>query len=313
MLLQSVVSGWRQDAANAGQRQVRPAAAGTRAVLLANIVRSARLAAGNRLGIGKTTMTIFVESRRDGAVAILRLNRPDKMNALNLAMWQALAEALAAIAADDSVRCVVLEGSGGNFAAGADLAEFAAMRATPAAAEAYGARMLQALWALRDLPQPTIAAIAGNCLGAGLELAAMCDLRIAASDARFGVPIQRVGIAMPYPELAALTQLLGPATMLELLLEGRINDAAWARERGLITRIAPLDTLAADVADSAARIVAGSPSSHRHHKKFIRRSLDPRPVSPAELAESYAAVDSDDYREGIAAFLAKRKPAFTGR
>lgn len=258
-------------------------------------------------------MTLLVERHQDGAVATLRLNRPDKMNALNLDMWRQLADVLAAIAADADVRCVVLEGAGGHFASGADLAEFAAARATPQAAEAYGASMLRALWGLRDLPQPTIAASAGNCLGAGLELAAMCDLRIAAADARFGVPIQRVGIAMPYPELAALTQLLGPATMLEILLEGRINDAAWARERGLVTRIAAPDALAAEVAASATRIVAGSPASHRHHKKFIRRSLDPRPVSPAELAESYDAVDSADYREGIAAFLAKRKPVFTGR
>lgn len=258
-------------------------------------------------------MSSLVSRSQDATVAVLELNRPHKMNALNLAMWDELAAATEAIAADDTIRCVILRGAGGHFAAGADLGEFASARSTPEAAEAYGGRMLRGLWALRDLPQPTIAAIEGNCLGAGLELAAMCDLRIASADARFGVPIQRVGVAMPYPELAALTSLLGRATMLEILLEGRINDAGWAAARGFLTRVVPAAELEVAVSECAARIVAGSPVSHRHHKKFTLRSLQPEPVSAAELADSYRVVESADYREGVAAFLAKRKPVFPGR
>jgi enoyl-CoA hydratase len=258
-------------------------------------------------------MTTFVTLARDDQTATITLNRPDKMNALNLAMWHELAAVVDSIAGDDSIRCVVLRGAGAHFAAGADLAEFAAERATTAAAEAYGAVMLRALWGLRDLPQPTIAAIAGNCLGAGLELAAMCDLRIAGAEAKFGVPIQRVGVTMPYPELAALVGLLGRPVMLEILLEGRINDAAWALACGLLTRVVPSGDLAAAVADSAGRVAAGSPLSHRNHKKFTARCLTGVPLSASELRESYAVVESADYHEGIAAFLAKRKPAFTGR
>lgn len=258
-------------------------------------------------------MTALVIATRDGPLATLTLNRPDRMNALNIAVWRELAERLAEIAADESVRCVVLRGAGGHFAAGADLAEFAAERATTAAAESYGALMLAALWALRDLPQPTIAAIEGNCLGAGLELAAMCDLRLAAAGAKFGVPIQRIGVTMPYPELAALVDLLGRSVMLEILLEGRVFDAAWAESRGLVTRVAAGDALDAAIAEMVARIVAGSPLSHRNHKKFTRHCQSGQPISAAELRESYAAVESADYREGIAAFLAKRPAVFTGR
>lgn len=257
-------------------------------------------------------MTALVACNIEGQVATLTLNRPDKMNALNLPMWRALSAELGQIAGNTDIRCIVLRGAGAHFAAGADLAEFAAERATAAAAEAYGAVMLDALWALRDLPQPTIAAISGNCLGAGLELAAMCDLRIAAVDAKFGVPIQRVGITMPYPELAALVGLLGRATMLEILLEGRLFDADWAAARGLVGRVVASEALDANVADSAARIVAGSPLSHRNHKKFTLRCLSPEPLSAAELRASYAAVEGADYREGIAAFMARRKPVFTG-
>lgn len=258
-------------------------------------------------------MTSSILLGRDGDVATLTLNRPEKMNALNADMWRGLAAHLRQIGTDTGLRCVVLRGAGPHFAAGADLAEFAELRATTAAAENYGSMMLEALWGLRDLPQPTIACISGNCLGAGLELAAMCDLRVAADDARFGVPIQRVGITMPYPELAALVDLVGRAVMLEILLEGQVHDAAWALMRGLVGRVVPAAELTAAVGETVARITAGSPLSHRNHKIFTQRCLAKTAVSETELRDSYRAVESADYQEGIAAFLEKRRPAFTGQ
>ncbi|WP_374649766.1 enoyl-CoA hydratase/isomerase family protein [Dongia sp.] len=257
-----------------------------------------------------TTDTIRLERRE--AIAILSLNRPEKRNALNAEIWRGLAAQLKALRGQADLRCVVLTGLGGHFAAGADMAEFAALRATPRGARDYGEMMLDALWTLRDLSLPTVARIEGNCLGGGLELAAMCDLRIAAEDAKFGIPIQRVGITMPYPELAALVDLIGRPAMLEMLLTGDIFDAAWAWRQGLVTRCVPADLLDASVAELCSRLSAGSPVSHRNHKKFTQRCLERRPLGAEEIAESYAAVDSADYIEGIAAFLEKRRPQFRG-
>lgn len=252
-----------------------------------------------------------IEVQRDGAVATVRLNRPDKRNALTLSMWRALASAFAGLEADAALRCIVVRGAGGNFAAGADLAEFAALRATTDQAEAYGSDMLAALTAIRDCRHPTIAAIDGLCVGGGLEIALMCDLRLAAADSRFGVPIQKVGVAMPYPELAMLTAMLGAATMLELLLEGQLHDAAWAERRGLIAR--STSDLPAELAAAVGRIAAGSPVSHRHHKRLVRRAAEASLTADAEIVRlSYAAVETADYRDGLKAFLERRAANFTG-
>jgi enoyl-CoA hydratase len=257
--------------------------------------------------------TDLIRLERAGDVATLSLDRPEKRNALNAEMWRALAAQLKGLADEKDLRCLVVTGQGGHFAAGADMAEFAALRATPAGARTYGEMMLDALWTLRDLSLPTIARIEGNCLGGGLEIAAMCDIRIAAEDASFGIPIQRVGVTMPYPELAALVELIGRPAMLEMLLSGELFDAAWALHQGLVTRCVPASDLDAAVGELCRRIAAGSPVSHRNHKKFTRRCLEGRPLSPEDIAEGYEAVLSADYREGISAFLEKRRPAFPGQ
>jgi len=248
---------------------------------------------------------------RADRTAQVTLNRPDKRNALNLAMWRALRDVFAALAEDGALRCIVLRGAGGNFAAGADLAEFATLRATADQAEAYGQAMLAALGAIRDCRHPTIAAIDGLCVGGGLEIALMCDLRLAAPDSRFGIPIQKVGVAMPYPELAILTQMLGAATMLELLLEAQLHDAAWAERRGLVSRVAP--DLEVELQAALGRIAAGSPMSHRHHKRLVHRAAAADRAAESEIVRaSYAAVETADYREGLQAFLERRAANFTG-
>jgi enoyl-CoA hydratase/carnithine racemase len=244
-------------------------------------------------------------------VATLTLNRPDKMNALNAGMWRALRQAVASIEENRAVRCVVVRGAGGNFAAGADLAEFRELRWTTDQAAAYGGMMVDALHALRDCRLPTIAAIDGNCIGAGLEVAAMCDLRLATRTAKFGIPIQKIGVTMPYPEIADLVTLLGRATMLELLLEGGIHDAAWALAKGLVTRLCDADALDQATAALARRIASGSAFSHRRHKEMTRRCQKADAITAEELREAYAACESADYREGISAFLEKRRANFT--
>lgn len=252
-----------------------------------------------------------IEIARSGATAQVILNRPEKRNALSLGMWRALTEVFAGLEADDSLRCVVLQGAGGNFAAGADLAEFVTQRATAPQAEAYGQTMVAALTAIMDCRHPTIAAIEGLCVGGGLEIALMCDLRLARADSRFGIPIQKVGVAMPYPELAMLTQMLGVAAMLELLLEAQLHDAAWAARRGVVTRV--VADLEPELAATIGRIAAGSPMSHRHHKRLIRQVAQANlTASPETVSLSYTAVETADYREGIQAFLERRPANFTG-
>jgi enoyl-CoA hydratase/carnithine racemase len=250
---------------------------------------------------------------RDGAVARIALNRPERRNALDCVMWRALLAALRDVSGDESLRCVVVTGVGEAFGAGADLAEFERERGTPAQAEAYGRMMLTALDAIRLCPHPTIAAIRGACMGAGLEVAVACDLRIAAASAKFGAPIQKIGVVMPWPELAMFVELIGRAATLEMLLEGRIWSAAEAAGKGLITRSVADETLDREVEETVARIASGAPLSHRLHKRMVRRLADPRPLDPAEFALAYEAVTFEDYREGIRAFLAKRKPAFRGK
>ena len=258
-------------------------------------------------------MSDVVLLSRDGEIATVTLNRPDRLNALDKAMWQRLAAIMAEVAADGAIRCAIVRGAGPAFGAGADVAEFASERDTPAKAAAYADIMGAALKSLRDCPAPTVAQIHGACAGAGLAIAIHCDLRLAADSSKFGAPVQRLGITMPYPEIAALLDLVGHATTLEILLEGRLFGAREAYEKGLVSRVVPEASLDDEVKATVRRIADGAPLVHRWHKTFVRRLLDPKPLSAAEIAESYAACGTEDYRVGIAAFLAKEKPRFRGR
>jgi enoyl-CoA hydratase/carnithine racemase len=258
-------------------------------------------------------MSDVVLLSREGDIAVVTLNRPDRLNALDKAMWRRLGAVMAELANDGASRCVVVRGAGPAFGAGADVAEFATERDTPARAAAYAEVMGAALTALRECPVPTVAQIHGACAGAGLEIAIHCDLRIAGESGKFGAPVQRLGITMPYAEIAALVELVGPATALEILLEGRLFSATEGYDKGLVTRVVPDARLEEETQATARRIADGAPLVHRWHKRFVRRLLEPRPLTAAEIAESYAACATEDYRAGIEAFLAKKRPRFRGR
>ena len=149
---------------------------------------------------------------REGTTATVFLNRPDKMNALNKEMWRRVGEVFRLLDGDDGVRCIVLRGAGDEaLAPGADIKEFPAVRNDSAQAAEYGRLMHGAMAAIRDCRHPVIARIKGLCIGGGLELALMCDLRIAGAGARFGVPVSRLGLVMAYPEVEALVDRVGPS------------------------------------------------------------------------------------------------------
>lgn len=251
---------------------------------------------------------------REGAIATVVLNRPAKLNALTKPMWRRLGESVAALAADDAVRCIVLRGEGGKaFSPGNDISEFATERANPSQAAEYGTLMHAALGALRDCRTPTVAAIQGICVGGGMEIAALCDIRICGRASRFGAPIKNLGLVMAYPEIGALIDLVGRTVALEILLEGRIFGAEEAKEKGLVTRIVDDATVIDEAYAAARRIADGAPLVARWHKKFATRLADPRPLSEAELAEGYACFGTEDFRIGYRAFLAKTKPEFKGK
>ena len=251
---------------------------------------------------------------RDGAIATATLNRPEKLNALTRAMWQDLGAAIEALSADDALRCIVVRGAGEKaFSPGNDIAEFATERGNKAQARAYGSVMHATGRAFEACRHPVVAEIHGICVGGGLEIAALCDLRICGTSSRFGAPIKNLGLVMAYQEMAPLVRLVGASVALEILLEGRIFDAAEAKDKGLVTRVVPDDEVANEARATAERIAEGAPLVARWHKKFARRLAEARPLTEAEYDECFDCFDTEDFRIGYAAFLAKRKPGFTGR
>lgn len=257
-------------------------------------------------------LPIIVE--RDGDIATIILNNPEKMNAMNLAMWQGLIDAMEHLSADDNVRCVVIRGAGGRaFSAGADIEEFPHTRLDKEAARSYAQVTHRAMRAVAESRHPTLAVIHGACVGGGLELASVCDMRICGESSRFGAPINRLGLVMSYGELGGLVALAGRAVALEIVLEGRVFGAEEAAHKGLVNRVVDDVKVDEEGAATARRIAAGAPLVARWHKRFVQRLSDARALTEAELDEAFDCFDTEDFRIGYRAFLAKERPAFVGR
>ena len=259
-------------------------------------------------------MTGTIVCTREAAIATVTLSNPEKLNAIDFAMWQTLAQEVSALSADDELRCVVLRGDGVQaFAAGGDIGEFLTRRDTLDHALTYHAQAGAALQAVFDCRHPTIALVQGACIGGGLEIAAQCDLRICGESSRFGAPINKLGFSMYPGEMEGLLRLAGPATLFEILLEGRILGATEALAKGLVTRVVADAEVVAEAYASARRICDGAPLVATWHKQWVRRLQHDIPLSEQELRASFAFLETEDYREGLSAFLAKRKPKFRGR
>jgi enoyl-CoA hydratase len=257
--------------------------------------------------------TVLVDHGDDGIVT-MTLNRPHKLNAFTKPMWGRMGEVFRELDADESVRCVVIRGAGEKaFGPGNDISEFETERNSAAAAMAYGELMHGTIEALKTMRHPTVAMIHGICVGGGLEIAGLCDIRICGESSRFGAPIAKLGLVMAYQEISCLSGLVGPQAALEILLEGRIIDAAEALQKGVISRVVADSEVEAEALATAARVAAGAPLVHRWHKKFLNRLADAAPLTDDELKEGFDCYDTEDFKIGYNAFLNKETPKFKGK
>jgi enoyl-CoA hydratase len=245
---------------------------------------------------------------RDG-IGLVTLNRPAARNALTFAMYERLAE-ISAHPGD--ARALIVTGSGDKaFAAGTDISQFRNFR-TADDAIAYEAKLDRVLGALERCAIPTIAAIAGACTGGGAGIAAACDLRIAAENARFGFPIARtLGNCLSMANVARLSALIGPARVIDMIFTARLLNAQEAQTAGLVSEVVAGQPALMERANSLARLVAGNaPLTLRATKESVRRLRDALPPDEDLIRMCYT---SDDFREGMEAFLAKRTPVWRGR
>ncbi|MGV8953787.1 MAG: enoyl-CoA hydratase [Cypionkella sp.] len=254
--------------------------------------------------------TLLIEIKDQ--VALVRLNRPQALNALNSQLMQELADALSAMDHDPEVRCIVLTGSEKAFAAGADIKEMAQKSFAEMFTEALFAEEFDAIGRLR---KPIIAAVSGFCLGGGCELAMLCDFILAADTARFGQPEINLGVMAGLGGTQRLTRLIGKSKAMEMNLTGRMMDATEAERAGLVARIVPAAELIEEALKTAAKIAAKSQIATMAVKESVNRALETT-LHEGLIFERRlfnALFATEDQAEGMAAFIEKRPPAFKDR
>jgi enoyl-CoA hydratase len=251
----------------------------------------------------------------DGAVATLTFNRPEARNAMTWEMYQALVDACDRVDDDPGVRVFILKGAGGKaFVAGTDISQFTSFRGAEDGIR-YEERIDQVLDRLERVTKATIAQIVGVAAGGGCGIALTCDLRIATPESSFGIPVARtLGNCLSGATYSRLVEVLGPALVKDMLLTGRFVPAAEAVARGIVNRLEPADTIDAAVRECALAIASNAPLTIRATKEMVRRIMAARRL-PSEADRDVVAMcyASRDFREGVDAFVAKRRPEWGGR
>ncbi|MDP3855951.1 enoyl-CoA hydratase [Phenylobacterium sp.] len=254
--------------------------------------------------------TLIVEAH--DAVTLIKLNRPEALNALNSTLLAELCSALDAAEADDGVRCLVLTGSERAFAAGADIKEMSDKSyAEMFKQDFFGASARR----IEQFRKPIIAAVAGYALGGGCELAMLCDFIIAAENAKFGQPEINLGVAPGIGGTQRLTRFVGKSKAMDMILTARMMDAAEAERAGLVSRVVPVDKLLEEALAAAAKIAGQSPLAVMMNKELVEAAYETTLSAGVSLERRlfHSLFAFDDQKEGMAAFVEKRKPDFKGK
>lgn len=262
------------------------------------------------------TLTDKLVAHKEGAIGWIIFNNPARHNATSFEMWQSLPLVLDAYAKDSDVRVIILKGAGEKaFSAGADISQFKEKRTGAEAVREYNAASDTAGRALRECPKPTIAMVRGYCIGGGTAVAVSCDIRIVSDDARFGVPAAKLGLGYRFEGIRRLASLVGPSFAAEIFFTARQFTAQEALDMGLVNRVVPVADLERQTLEYANTIALNAPltiaSVKRSLIEFLRDPEDRDLTHCQKLVD--ACYESEDYREGQAAFMEKRKPQFKGR
>ena len=258
-------------------------------------------------------MSDSVSLALDGSAANVTLSQPAKLNAMSRAMWRDLRRVFEAIQQDANIRCVLIKGEGGNFCAGGDISEYADFRFEEASLrDFHEGDVWGGLQAMLDCDAPIVAQIEGDCMGAGLEIASCCDLRLATTSARFGAPIAKLGFPMAPREAALVLGSVGELTAREMLLAASVLDAREMKQRGFLNSVVPEADIGQATQTSVERICGLAPGAARLNKQSFRALRQKIRTLPAIelIANAYRYADTAEHREGVNAFVEKRPPQF---